>query len=99
MDNLQLAQSRLDMKLWQKENETWRTDFTDIDNDIKVLQKEIKQRQTDLDWNSFMENRISKIVPRKSLLEIDEYDTSDEVREAEEATQIALSNLGQHDHE
>lgn len=99
MNDLQLAQRRLEMKLWQKTNETWRTDFTDIDNDIKVLQKEIKQRQTDLDWNSFMENRISKIVPRKSLLEIDEYDTSDEAREAEEATQIALSNLGQHDHE
>lgn len=97
MNDEQLAQRRLEMKLWQKTNETWRTDFTDIDNDISDLEKEIKQikekEQEDIKWNKYIAN------PKK-LKKVDWNDDDyDNVREAEEATQIALSNLGQHDHE
>lgn len=97
MNDLQLAQRRLEMKLWQKTNETWRTDFTDIDNNISTLEKEIKQikekEQEDIKWHKYIAN------PKKLKKEDWNDDDYDNWREAEEATQIALSNLAQQDHE
>ncbi len=97
MTDLQLAQSRLDMKLWQKENETWRTYFTDIDNDISALEKQIKQikekEQEDIKRNKY----ASKLKSLKKEKWDD--DAYDDWREAEEATNQAFSNLGYHDHE
>jgi len=90
-------QERLALKKWQKENETWRTDFTDIDNDISALEKEIKQikekEQEDIKWHKYIAN------PKKLKKEDWNDDDYDNWREAEEATQIALENLGQYDNE
>lgn len=94
MDTLKL---QLEMRLWQRDTETWRTDFTDIDSNIKELEKEIKQikekEQEDIKWNKYVVN--PKNIKNKQG-DDDDYDND---REAEEATQTALSNLGQYDHE
>ncbi len=89
---MKLAQYRLNLKLWQRENENWRTDFTDIDNDIKDLKNEIKAEQDKAKWNDWFDRNLE--IPKKVKIGIvgKEYDY-DELRESEEATEIALSNL------
>ncbi len=80
----------LEARLWQRENEE-RTDYTDIDNRIAELRAELAREEKDKAWEDFKSKGVK--IGGTGIPEEFEYDDSDEYRESEEATELALSNL------
>lgn len=87
---MSITQQRLDARLWQRQNED-RTDYTDIDNHIAELREELKREEEVKKWEGFKSKGVK--IGGTGISKEFEYDDSDEARENEEATEIALSNL------
>ena len=86
-----LAQKRLEMRLWQRQNEE-RSDYSDIDREIVELRAVVKREQEKNKWNDWFSRNLE--TPRKVKIGIVGRELDyDELRESEEATEIALSNL------
>lgn len=83
---MSITQQRLEARLWQRQNEE-RTDYTDIDNAIEELRAELKREEENKAWEGFKSKGV-KIINKE--WNDDDYD---HLRESEEATEIALSNL------
>lgn len=80
----------LDARLWQRQNEE-RTDYTDIDNRIAELRADLAREEKDKAWEGFKSKGVK--IGDTGIPKEFEYDDSDEYRENEEATDLALSNL------
>lgn len=87
---MSITQQRLEARLWQRQNEE-RTDYTDIDNAIEELREELKREEENKKWEGFKSKGVK--IGGTGIPKEFEYDDSDEARESEEATEIALSNL------